>query len=119
MASYTADCSCDRHREQVCRSGNNVEGIYSPTIHLGAANSYFQGVQAIANILGPDSVTTDEDDLDCHGYSEISTSHCTARPVAVVTPKTTAEVSTIARICSEYKIPMGTLSIYLSIKDRG
>ncbi|OJJ60439.1 hypothetical protein ASPSYDRAFT_130109 [Aspergillus sydowii CBS 593.65] len=65
-----------------------------------------KGIQAISDALGPESVTTDEDDLDFHGYSEISTSHCTARPVAVVTPKTTAEVSTIARICSEYKIPM-------------
>ncbi|KAL3477420.1 FAD-linked oxidase-like protein [Aspergillus californicus] len=65
-----------------------------------------KGVQAIVDALGEKSVTTDEDDLEYHGYSEISTSHCLARPVAVVTPKSTEEVSTIAKICSQYKIPM-------------
>ncbi|KAL4892392.1 hypothetical protein BDV59DRAFT_202538 [Aspergillus ambiguus] len=65
-----------------------------------------KGVQAISDALGPDSVTTDTDDIESHSYSEVSTSQCAARPVAVVTPKTTDEVSVIARICSEYKIPM-------------
>ncbi|KAJ5467709.1 hypothetical protein N7475_005461 [Penicillium sp. IBT 31633x] len=65
-----------------------------------------KGVQEISDALGPDSVTMDEDDIDLHSYSEVSTSHCATRPVAVVTPKNTEEVSTIARICSKYKIPM-------------
>ncbi|KAL3458092.1 hypothetical protein BJX64DRAFT_292547 [Aspergillus heterothallicus] len=65
-----------------------------------------KGVEAIAAALGPDSVTTDADDIDLHSFSEVSTSHCAAKPVAVVTPKNTEEVSIIARICSEYKIPM-------------
>ncbi|KAH8703491.1 hypothetical protein BGW36DRAFT_312626 [Talaromyces proteolyticus] len=65
-----------------------------------------KGVQTISDALGPDSVTMDEDDIDLHSNSEISTSQCATRPVAVVTPKNTAEVSIIARICSEYKIPM-------------
>jgi D-lactate dehydrogenase (cytochrome) len=51
----------------------------------------------------------DEDDIEVHSYSEVSTSHCAAKPVAVVTPKNTEEVSTIARICSEYKIPMSEI----------
>ncbi|OJJ02283.1 hypothetical protein ASPVEDRAFT_41774 [Aspergillus versicolor CBS 583.65] len=88
------------HLIQPTAAATDIENKYADR------ETMLKGVQAIANILGPDSVTTDEDDLDFHGYSEISTSHCTARPVAVVTPKTTAEVSTIARICSEYKIPM-------------
>ncbi|KAL3429080.1 hypothetical protein BDV09DRAFT_203316 [Aspergillus tetrazonus] len=65
-----------------------------------------KGVQAIADVLGPDAVTMDEDDIDMHSYTEVSTSHCATRPVAVVRPKSTEEVSSIARICSEYKIPM-------------
>ncbi|KAH3192583.1 hypothetical protein KXV92_002225 [Aspergillus fumigatus] len=65
-----------------------------------------KGVREISGALGPESVTTDRDDIDLHSYSEVSTSHCAARPVAVVTPKTTEEVSLIARICSKYKIPM-------------
>ncbi|KAL2845023.1 hypothetical protein BJY01DRAFT_247845 [Aspergillus pseudoustus] len=65
-----------------------------------------KGVKAIADALGPDTVTTDEDDIEVHSYSEVSTSHCAAKPVAVVTPRNTEDVSVIARICSEYKIPM-------------
>ncbi|KAH3033023.1 hypothetical protein KXW83_005739 [Aspergillus fumigatus] len=65
-----------------------------------------KGFREISDALGPESVTTDRDDIDLHSYSEVSTSHCAARPVAVVTPKTTEEVSLIARICSKYKIPM-------------
>ncbi|KAE8153227.1 hypothetical protein BDV25DRAFT_149888 [Aspergillus avenaceus] len=65
-----------------------------------------KGVQAISDALGPESVTMDEEDIELHSYSEVSTSNCATRPVAVVTPKSTAEASVIARICSEYKIPM-------------
>lgn len=64
----------------------------------------------------------DEDDIDLHSYSEVSTSHCATRPVAVVTPKNTEEVSTIARICSKYKIPMSeipkTQFVYQGRQDR-
>ncbi|RAL12627.1 putative D-lactate dehydrogenase (cytochrome) [Aspergillus homomorphus CBS 101889] len=65
-----------------------------------------KGVQEITNALGADAVTTDDDDIDVHSYSEVSTSHCAAKPVAVVMPKSTEEVALIARICSRYKIPM-------------
>ncbi|KAL4875783.1 hypothetical protein BJY04DRAFT_151113 [Aspergillus karnatakaensis] len=65
-----------------------------------------KGVQAIATALGSDAVTTDEDDIDLHSHSDVSTSHCTTRPVAVVTPRSTEEVSIIAKICSGYQIPM-------------
>lgn len=67
-----------------------------------------QGVEAIADALGPESITMDDDDIEWHSNSEASTSQCVMRPVAVVSPKTTEEVSIIARICSEYKIPMST-----------
>ncbi|KAL4901262.1 hypothetical protein BDW74DRAFT_170220 [Aspergillus multicolor] len=65
-----------------------------------------KGIVAISDALGPDSVTTDEEDIELHSSSGVSTSHCAARPLAVVTPRSTDEVSVIARICSEYKIPM-------------
>ncbi|KAF9890418.1 hypothetical protein FE257_006086 [Aspergillus nanangensis] len=64
------------------------------------------GIQKISKVLGEESVTFDEDDILTHGYSEWSTSNCAARPMAVVTPRSTEEVSIIAKICSEYKIPM-------------
>lgn len=60
----------------------------------------------IRQLLGQDIVSIDSDDLDEHGYSEWSTSNTDVRPVAIVRPQTTEEVSSIARICTKYKVPM-------------
>lgn len=55
-----------------------------------------------------DRVTTDDDELRRHGYSE----WCSLKippnltPIAVVYPKTTEEVSSIAKICHKYRLPM-------------
>lgn len=60
--------------------------------------------------LGEDSITTDDDELHRHGYSEWSTINIDQLPIAVVYPKTTEEVSEIAKICHSRKIPMGMAS---------
>lgn len=60
----------------------------------------------IESILGEESVSFDEDDLETHGFSEWSTSNTIQRPVAVVSPRTTEEVSMIAKICHEHNVPM-------------
>ncbi|CAI6084264.1 unnamed protein product [Clonostachys chloroleuca] len=52
------------------------------------------------------SVSLDPDDLESHGYAEWSASNIPERPFAVVMPTTTEEVSTIAKICTKYKVPM-------------
>ncbi|KAL7763900.1 hypothetical protein ACKLNR_007258 [Fusarium oxysporum f. sp. zingiberi] len=65
-----------------------------------------QAVNEIRQILGKDIVSVDSDDLDEHGYSEWSTSNTDVRPVAIVRPQTTEQVSSIARICTKYKVPM-------------
>ena len=65
-----------------------------------------QAVSEIRLILGQDAVSTDPDDLDDHGYSEWSTSNTDVRPVAVVRPTSTEQVSSIAKICTNYKVPM-------------
>jgi FAD/FMN-containing dehydrogenase len=57
--------------------------------------------------LGEDSITTDDDELQRHGYSEWSTINIDVLPIAVVYPKSTAEVSEIAKVCYEHKIPIG------------
>lgn len=49
----------------------------------------------------------DRDVIEHHGHSEWSTSNSLQRPVAVVYPATTEDVSLIARICSKYNVPMG------------
>ncbi|KAK4940889.1 hypothetical protein LTR10_019042 [Elasticomyces elasticus] len=60
----------------------------------------------IAEALGEDSVSYDEDDIETHGYSTWSTSNTEVRPVAIVRPTCTEDVQQIAKICSEYKVPM-------------
>lgn len=57
-----------------------------------------QGVKAIVDALGPDSITMDEDDIDLHSNSEALTAQCATKPVAVVSPKNAADVLVIARI---------------------
>ncbi|RFU79221.1 d-lactate dehydrogenase cytochrome [Trichoderma arundinaceum] len=65
-----------------------------------------KAVDEIRRELGAEAVSTDEGDLEHHGYSEWSTSNADERPVAVVRPTSTEQVSTIAKICTKYKVPM-------------
>ncbi|KAK1760217.1 hypothetical protein QBC47DRAFT_448775 [Echria macrotheca] len=60
----------------------------------------------ISSALGPDAVTYDPDVLAHHGHSDWSTSNSPHRAVAVVYPRSTADVSTIARICHARRVPM-------------
>ncbi|KAL2010482.1 hypothetical protein VTN00DRAFT_6289 [Thermoascus crustaceus] len=62
--------------------------------------------EEISKALGNDSVSYDEDVIESHGYSEWSTSNSSVRPVAVVYPASTEDVSLIARICNKYNVPM-------------
>jgi D-lactate dehydrogenase (cytochrome) len=55
---------------------------------------------------GEDIISTDPDDLHAHGYSEWSTSNPEGLPVAVAYPRSTDQVSAIARICQKYCIPI-------------
>lgn len=48
----------------------------------------------------------DEEDLKHHGYSEWSPANIETLPIAVAYPKSTDEVSKIAKICHRYKVPM-------------
>ncbi|OKL63036.1 hypothetical protein UA08_01931 [Talaromyces atroroseus] len=56
--------------------------------------------------LGEDAISTDDDDLHEHGYSEWSTVNADRLPVAIAYPKTTEEVSKIAQVCYKYRMPM-------------
>ncbi|QPC77878.1 hypothetical protein HYE68_008630 [Fusarium pseudograminearum] len=69
-------------------------------------NTMLKAVGEIRDLLGEVAVSTDWDDLEEHGHSEWSTSNSDSRPVAVIRPQTTEQVSTIARICTTYKVPM-------------
>lgn len=65
--------------------------------------------KAIAELrakLGDEAISTDDEVLHNHGYSEWSSVNITTLPVAVAYPKTTAEVSEIAKCCSANAIPL-------------
>lgn len=65
--------------------------------------------QAIAELraeLGEDAISTDDDDLLQHGYSEWSSVNADRLPVAIAYPKSTEEVSKIAKVCYKYRMPM-------------
>lgn len=66
--------------------------------------------------LGEDSISTDDEDLRMHGYSEWSSINIDQLPVAVAYPRSTAEVSKIAQVCHKYKMPMGQSSFHNGIK---
>lgn len=60
----------------------------------------------IRQLLGEDAVSTDDEILRSHGYSEWSTINIERLPVAVVFPSSTEEVSQIAKICHQSRIPI-------------
>ncbi|KAF2757360.1 D-lactate dehydrogenase mitochondrial precursor [Pseudovirgaria hyperparasitica] len=63
-------------------------------------------VEELRSVLGADAVSTDDDDLLLHGYSEWSSINIDQLPVAVVYPKSTEEVSRLAKVCHKYRVPM-------------
>ncbi|RMJ18234.1 hypothetical protein CDV36_002056 [Fusarium kuroshium] len=77
----------------------------APTKYADHA-TMMKAVEEIRSILGNDAVSVDSHDLDEHGYSEWSTSNTDVRPVAIVRPNSTEEVSSIAKVCTKYRVPM-------------
>ncbi|PGH12156.1 glycolate oxidase, subunit GlcD [Helicocarpus griseus UAMH5409] len=70
---------------------------------LGASDSAIAELRAL---LGDEAISTDDEDLHLHGYSEWSSINSEQLPVAVAYPKNTEEVSQIAKICQKYRMPM-------------
>lgn len=65
-----------------------------------------QALIELRKTIGNEAVSTDKEDLLAHGYSEWSSNNSENLPIAVVYPKSTEEVSKIAAICSQYRMPM-------------
>ncbi|KAF2965966.1 hypothetical protein GQX73_g7605 [Xylaria multiplex] len=59
-----------------------------------------------ANGEDEDIISTDSEELHAHGYSEWSTVNPEGLPVAVAYPRSTEQVSIIARICHKYHVPI-------------
>ncbi|KAK7714464.1 D-lactate ferricytochrome c oxidoreductase [Botryosphaeria dothidea] len=65
-----------------------------------------RAITELRALLGEDAVSTDSEDLHRHGCSDWSTTNVDTLPIAVAYPKSTEEVSQIAKVCYNYKIPI-------------
>ncbi|CAG8231971.1 unnamed protein product [Penicillium salamii] len=76
------------------------------TPRYGSTQDFARAITDLKALLGEDSVSTEEDDLQHHGYSEWSSLNAERLPTAIAYPKSTQDVSEIAKICTKYRMPM-------------
>ncbi|KAL4906853.1 hypothetical protein BDW74DRAFT_189960 [Aspergillus multicolor] len=72
----------------------------------GDTEDFEKAIAELRAKLGEDTVSTDEDDLQRHGFSEWSSVNADRLPVAIAYPSSTEDVSEIAKVCNKYKMPM-------------
>ncbi|KAL2212032.1 hypothetical protein CC79DRAFT_1393282 [Sarocladium strictum] len=99
------------HTEGITAKSINTTVLKEDTLPPQEYADVSQMEKALAEIRSsiPDHdtiISTDPDDLHAHGYSEWSSVNCERLPVAVAYPRDTQDVSTIARICSKWRVPM-------------
>ncbi|EWY88267.1 D-lactate dehydrogenase (cytochrome) [Fusarium oxysporum NRRL 32931] len=87
-------------------TGNSIWGR-SVAPHYATLPEMEKAIKRIENEVGIEGfISTDPEDLLAHGYSEWSTVNPDTLPVAVAYPRTTEQVSVIARICHEHRVPI-------------
>ncbi|KAF8471983.1 hypothetical protein BDZ91DRAFT_716954 [Kalaharituber pfeilii] len=72
----------------------------------GSPVDMMKAVHEIQELLGEDTVSTDDEVLLLHGHSSWSTSNADRLPMAVAYPKSTQETAEIVKICLKYKVPI-------------
>ncbi|KAJ5154577.1 FAD-binding type 2 [Penicillium coprophilum] len=72
----------------------------------GTVKDFEKAISELRAKLGEDTIGTDEEELQSHGYSEWSSLNADRLPVAIAYPKSTQEVSEIAKVCHKYRMPM-------------
>ncbi|ANB11625.1 Dld1p [Sugiyamaella lignohabitans] len=90
---------------QTEKRGASIEKNWEDAKYGGKAE-FLEALPQLEAIVGKDGVSTDQEDLKAHGYSDWSTYNIDTNPIAIVYPKSTEEVSEIAKICHKYKLPM-------------
>ncbi|KAK2757336.1 hypothetical protein FQN54_004850 [Arachnomyces sp. PD_36] len=107
---FSAFASSIAYAYGVSDAGNNIAELWGSTAdrqpRYGTAKELEKAIAEVREKLGHDSVSTDDEDLHLHGYSEWSSINAEQLPVAVVYPKSTEEVSHIAKVCHKYRMPM-------------
>lgn len=83
----------------------NVQGSSGPAVYASRLKMR-EAAGVIADFIGDDKVSYDEDVLEHHGHSDWSTSNTAERAIAIVYPTTTRDVVAIAKICTKYRVPM-------------
>ncbi|TGZ78010.1 FAD-binding domain-containing protein [Ascodesmis nigricans] len=89
--------------------GGEEEGVTARTREkpvYGSLVDMKNALGEIRTVLGEDGVTTDDEVLRQHGYSEWSTTNVDVLPIAVVFPRSTEEVAAVAKVCWKYRVPM-------------
>ncbi|KAK1724171.1 glycolate oxidase [Colletotrichum acutatum] len=88
-------------------SGPAIEGQAKLShVDFASRKEMIKAAQEISNALGEGAVSFDQDEIEVHGHSDWSTSNSSGRPVAIVYPRTTEDVSQIAKVCNKYNVPM-------------
>ncbi|KAJ5198103.1 FAD-binding type 2 [Penicillium cinerascens] len=75
-------------------------------VQYGSMKDFEKAIAELRAKFGEDAISTDEDNLQLHGYSEWSSLNADRLPVAVAYPTSTEQVSEIAKVCHKYRMPM-------------
>lgn len=87
------------------RRASKAPDVASPPVYA-TKTELEMAVSELRKSLGEDAISTDDDDLHRHGYSEWSSINIDRLPVAVAYPTSTADVQAIAQCCSKHRVPM-------------
>ncbi|RDH31344.1 FAD-linked oxidase-like protein [Aspergillus welwitschiae] len=82
------------------------QSLNSKQPQYGSAKDFEKAIEELRATLGDEVISTDQDDLQEHGFSEWSSVNADRLPVAIAYPANTDDVSKIAKICHKYKMPM-------------
>ncbi|EAS35039.3 glycolate oxidase, subunit GlcD [Coccidioides immitis RS] len=80
--------------------------VIANDLKYGTLEEMEKAIAELREILGEEAISTDDEVLHLHGYSEWSTVNSDRLPVAVAYPKDTEQVSKIAQVCHKYRVPM-------------
>ncbi|KKK16505.1 oxidoreductase, FAD-binding [Aspergillus rambellii] len=72
----------------------------------GSTQDFEKAIAELRAKLGDGAISTEQEDLLRHGFSEWSSINADRLPVAIAYPTSTEDVSEIAKVCSKYKMPM-------------
>lgn len=105
LATYSIGLLTSRNAETERSNASILLKRAAPPVYGGKAELE-KAMPEMRAFMGEDAVTTDSEELERHGFSSWSTYNIETRPIAVVFPKTTEEVSKMVKICHTYHLPI-------------